>query len=150
MKTLFLFSVFSLQLVCFAQLPKIPVTIGGFSTDKVTKGTKTLLTNQLDKSKAEYDTTSFNYAISLSDNAGLYENEERWLRNQKLFADFLRQSDGTQNTPQQNADQYNELGEMMYASNKFTSAENAFDASKKIYEANSLPAKVITVRSLAT
>jgi CHAT domain-containing protein len=124
--------------ILFAQFPKVPGSIGGISTSTITKTTKSLLINQLDKSKEEYDTTSFNYAISLSDNAGLYENEERWLRNQKLFSDVLKQSNGTTLTPKERAEQDNEVGEMMYASNKFTSAENAFFAAKLTYETNGL------------
>ncbi len=122
----------------FAQLPKIPASIGGINTSVLAKEAKGLLINQLDKSKAEYDTTSFNYAISLSDNAGLYENEEKWLRNQKLFSDVLKQSDGSTLTPLQQAEQNNEVGEMMYASSKFQTAENAFLSSKAIYESNAL------------
>jgi len=124
--------------VGFAQFPKIPGSIGGMATSTIAKGAKTILIAQLDKSKAEYDTTSFNYAISLSDNAGLYENEERWLRNQKLFSDLLKQSDGSTLTPLQQAEQNNEVGEMMYASNKFQAAENTFLSSKSIYETNAL------------
>lgn len=129
---------FSIPFLGFAQFPKIPSSIGGMATSTVAKGAKTILIGQLDKSKAEYDTTSFNYAISLSDNAGLYENEEKWLRNQKLFSDILKQSDGSSLTPLQQAEQNNEVGEMMYASNKFQAAENTFLSSKSIYETNSL------------
>lgn len=125
----------------FSQIPKIPGSIGGISTTTILNKTKSLLITQLDKSKAEYDTTSFNYAISLSDNAGLYENEEKWLRNQKLFSDVLKQTDGTALTPLQKAEQNNEVGEMMYASNKFNAAENTFLSSKLLYETNSLTAE---------
>jgi len=122
----------------FAQFPKIPGSIGGVSTTTIISKTKNVLITQLDKSKTEYDTTSFNYAISLSDNAGLYENEEHWLRNQKLFSDVLKQSDGTSLTPLQQAERNNEVGEMMYASNKYTSAEKTFFSSKLLFETNSL------------
>lgn len=129
---------FLISISGFSQIPKIPGSIGGVSTSKILNQSKGLLITQLDKSKAEYDTTSFNYAISLSDNAGLYENEEKWLRNQKLFSDILKKTDGTTSTPLQQAEQENEVGEMMYASNKYTSAENAFRASKLKYESHGL------------
>lgn len=122
----------------FAQFPKIPSSIGGMANSTIAKGAKTIVIAQLDKSKAEYDTTSFNYAISLSDNAGLYENEEKWLRNQKLFSDVLKKTDGNNATTLEQAEQQNEVGEMMYASNKYTSAENTFMASKLTYESNGL------------
>ena len=128
-------------ITAFSQLPKIPGSIGGVSTSTILTKTKNALITQLDKSKAEYDTTSFNYAISLRDNAGLYENEEKWLRNQKMFSDVLKQSDGSSLTPLQKAEENNEVGEMMYASNKFNSAENTFLRSKLIYETNGFTAE---------
>jgi len=122
----FLLLFFIIPVINLAQFPIIPSSLGGINTSALKKGAKNLLITQLDKCKAECDTTSFNYAISLSDNAGLYENEERWLRNQKLFSDVLKKIDGTSLTLLQQAEQYNEVGEMMYASNKFTAAENTF------------------------
>jgi CHAT domain-containing protein len=122
----------------FSQIPKIPGAIGGISTSTILNKTKGLLITQLDKSKAEYDTTSFNYAISLSDNAGLYENEEKWVRNQKLFLDVLKKADGTNSSYLEQAEQENEIGEMMYASNKYSAAENTFVSSKSKYESHRL------------
>ena len=141
MNKLFVLFFLLAPVTAFSQLPKIPGSIGGVSTSAILTKTKNALVTQLDKSKAEYDTTSFNYAISLSDNAGLYENEEKWLRNQKMFSDVLKQSDGSSLTPLQKAEENNEVGEMMYASNKFNAAENTFLSSKLIYESNGLTAE---------
>ena len=120
---------------CFAQFPGgLPNPMGAMSNPYLSKGLKKVAAHHLDKSKAEYDTTSFNYAISLSDDAGLYENEEKWQRNKKLFSDYLKQSAGETRTPTEEAEQYNEVGQMMYASSKFAAAETSFLTAKKVYE----------------
>jgi CHAT domain-containing protein len=93
-----------------------------------------LLGNKLGTTKGDYDTSNFNYAVSLRDNAGLFEAEEKFKKNQKIFTEVLNSTDKTENTPQQKADNLNEVGEMMFASNKFTTAEYSFKGALKQYQ----------------
>jgi CHAT domain-containing protein/Flp pilus assembly protein TadD len=99
----------------------------------VTEKVGDLVTAQMEKSRKEYDEASFNYAVSLRDNAGLFESEERFKKNQKLLYQAYKAGDNQEITTAEKASNYNEVGEMMYASNKFTAAENAFKEAIKIY-----------------
>lgn len=136
MKRIYFFaSLLLASVTMFAQLPKIPKIPGGMVKDKVAEKAKEMAAKEFNKSRAEYDTTSFNYAVSLSDNAGLFENEERWQKNQKMFSDLKQIRDGQ--TPLEQASQRNDIGEMMYVSNKFRNAEAAFDDARRIYDNNS-------------
>jgi CHAT domain-containing protein/Tfp pilus assembly protein PilF len=120
-----------------AQLPNM----GNFPKPNINNSvikqtTRNVLVGQLEKSRSEYDTTALNYAISLSDNAGLFENEEKWQKNQKLLLEVFNRTDNQTDSWEENARSLNEVGEMMYASNKFKSADSSFQKSKRIYEAN--------------
>ncbi|MFL5731155.1 MAG: CHAT domain-containing protein [Cytophagaceae bacterium] len=95
---------------------------------------KDLVKNKLAASRNEYDTTNFNYAVSLRDNAGLFEAEEKFKKNQKMLAEVVSATDDQKNTPQQNASNLNEVGEMMFASNKFTTAEYSFKGAIMQYK----------------
>jgi CHAT domain-containing protein len=110
---------------------------------------RTVAVSQLEKSRSEYDTTALNYALSLSDNAGLYENEEKWQKNQKMLLEFLQRTDGVENDWESNANSLNEVGEMMYASNKFKSADTAFQQSRRLYEFHSATDKEEYARVIA-
>jgi CHAT domain-containing protein/Flp pilus assembly protein TadD len=92
-----------------------------------------LLTTQMEKSRKEYDEASFNYAVSLQDNAGLFESEERYKKNQKLLYQAYKAGENKEITALEKASDYNEVGEMMYASNKFKTAENSFNEAIKIF-----------------
>ena len=134
MKNIYILILLIVPVFCYSQIPGMPNPMGVLNNPYVSKGLKKAAAHHLDKSKAEYDTTSFNYAISLSDDAGLYENEEKWQRNKKLFSDYLKQSAGETTTKAEEAEKYNEVGQMMYASNKFTAAETSFLSALRIYE----------------
>lgn len=90
----------------------------------------------LKSSKAEFDSTAFGYAISFSDNAGLFENKETGERI-KTGVLFLLQTN-EEKEPLDVAVNYMDAGEIAYASNKYRSAEVSFYASKLIFETNAL------------
>ncbi|MFP4025209.1 MAG: CHAT domain-containing protein [Thiohalospira sp.] len=92
------------------------------------------LIKSLEKSKKEYDAIDYNYAVSFSDNSGLYENEERYMRYQKILLDVLKGKSFTDKTSKEQAENFNDAGEMLYAGNRFRSAELAFVAALAIYE----------------
>ncbi len=89
---------------------------------------------QLEKSRDAYDKIDFNYAVSFSDNSGLYESEEKFRRYQKILITALKADNLENRSPEEKAEDYNEAGEMFYASNKFRAAEVAFIAALGIYE----------------
>lgn len=90
--------------------------------------------NRLSKAREEYDTISFNYAISITDDTGLFESKERFERHKKLLAGFLQKDQDK--TPQQEAISHNDIGEMLYASGKYRLAEIQFWAAYLIYQDN--------------
>ena len=95
---------------------------------------KNELINHLEESKKEYDATDYNYAVSFSDNSGLYETEEKYTRHKKLLLNVLKDESFTDKTEAEKAESFNDVGEMLYAANKFRSAELAFLSALSIYE----------------
>lgn len=92
------------------------------------------LIQQLEKSKESYDATDYNYAVSFSDNSGLYENEEKYARHKKLLLNVLKGKTFENKTEQEKAESFNDVGEMLYAANRFRPAELAFFSAINIYE----------------
>jgi CHAT domain-containing protein len=109
------------------------------ASEKITlNNAKSLVKERLEKAKEEYDSTSFNYAISLSDNAGLFEVRERQERQKKLLLNYLEYSDNNNELdPLQKARLLVDNGEMLYANNKFKAAKRAFELAKIAFESES-------------
>jgi CHAT domain-containing protein len=124
-------------------LSSAQLNIGGLK-DKVKDKAKTGLTNvksktndivdkKLEKSRAEFDASNFNYAISFSDNSGLFETEEKGGRASNALIntkDFLQ---GTEHSDYDRAYGYNRKGEIFFAGNKFGSARSMFFLSEKFF-----------------
>jgi CHAT domain-containing protein len=94
----------------------------------------------LDKMRGEYDTTSFSYAIALSDNAGSYEDGERGKRLMQLAiagTDALNVTNDKNRDYNQAAKNYNSIGSMFFASNKYKNAERFFTLAQNQFEKNS-------------
>lgn len=89
---------------------------------------------QLNKMREEYDTTSFNYAIALSDNAALFQNKERFGRQKVFLIKGIYRADERTERPIDNARETNSAGEMLYANNQYKSAELSFKATKLLLE----------------
>lgn len=94
--------------------------------------------NHLEKSKEESDATDYNYAVSFSDNSGLFENEEKYMRYKKTLLTVLKGTALEGKSAEEQAESFNNAGEMLYAGNRFRSAELAFQSSISIYEENGL------------
>ena len=91
----------------------------------------------MEKARAEFDSTDFDYAILVSDNSGLLdikEKGENTARITSLGSYTYSQSKGSQTTDAENARFYREWGEIFYASQKFVTAENSFSLAKISYE----------------
>ena len=92
---------------------------------------KDLARQKLDELQGEYDSTACNYAISLSDNAGLFENTERFDRHKKILFGMARGDEGR--TAEEEAEGMNEAGEMFYANERYRLAEVYFLAALANY-----------------
>lgn len=91
------------------------------------------LIHQLEKSKDAYDATDYNYAVSFSDNSGLFENEEKLARYNKVLLNILKDESFTDKSSEEQAENFNDIGEMFYAGNRFRSAELAFYSAINLY-----------------
>lgn len=92
---------------------------------------KEKLVNALDKTKDDYDEVSFNYAISFSDNAGLFEVREKYEKHRAILTQIITSED--EKEPLEKAEQLSETGAILYASNKFNAARLAFSQALEIY-----------------
>ncbi|MDY6801665.1 MAG: CHAT domain-containing tetratricopeptide repeat protein [Bacteroidota bacterium] len=125
-------SVFTIQAQILNKLKKI------VEEEEVVRVLKDELINHLENSKKEYEAIDYNYAVSFSDNSGLYENEERYMRYQKILLEVLKGKSFSEKSAREQAKNFNDAGEMLYAGNRFRSAELAFAAALAIYEDNGL------------
>jgi CHAT domain-containing protein/Tfp pilus assembly protein PilF len=82
----------------------------------------------------DYDPTELNYAVSFSDNSGFYESEDKFEKYKRSMIGFAV-SDGSfedklaERVSEMDAEDYNNAGELFYASNRFRSAEKSFKAA---------------------
>jgi CHAT domain-containing protein len=108
--------------------------------ENLNKATGSLLKN-MEKARAGFDSTDFDYAILISDNAGLFDVQEKGERLAKasslinLGTAFYNNSEFTD---EERARFQLESGELAYGSGNFAIAEKRFNAAKKIYEETDL------------
>jgi CHAT domain-containing protein len=147
-KNIYFFS-FLISISALAQLPKLPKLLPDANSvkDQLADKAKESLNKEMEKRRAEFDSTSFNYAVSLRDNAGLFETEEKWQKNQKLLSDFASNKENL--TPLEQASKNNEVGEMMYASSQFKQADDYFGMALTTLENNALTEEVLYSKVLA-
>ena len=89
----------------------------------------------------KFDATSFNYAMSLSDNSGLFENQSNAQQATQQVTAFLQKNVQQNETPIQDASGQNQYGEMQFAGYKFEPAEKSYSSSLSILESNNLSNK---------
>lgn len=114
--------------------------------DKVIQGTKDKVNekreewkDKLFNTKKEFDPSELNYAISLSDNAALFEAEERFGRAKDILKNAAYKNVTEQEyTALDRAKNLKETGEILYGSNRLKSAELSFLQAKQILENNNL------------
>jgi hypothetical protein len=102
------------------------IPLGGLLNSEVKNKIKGKLVDRLAEARKNYDETNFNYAISLSDNAGLYETNEMGKRTQTVALTYLQNKDNKEESPREKAANTNGAGELFYASNKYKLAELYF------------------------
>jgi CHAT domain-containing protein len=108
--------------------------------ENLSKATGSLL-KSMEKARAEFDSTDFDYAILISDNAGLFDVQEKGERLAKasslinLGSAFYNNSEFTD---EERARFQLESGELAYGSGNFAIAEKRFSAAKTLYEESDL------------
>ena len=99
------------------------------------------LLDEMDKARAEFDSTDFDYAILLSNNTGVFDVKKSGEINAKIStANNLLKSykeNGVEvaiTENETNARANLEMGELFYASGQFASAEKRYQTARSIYE----------------
>lgn len=125
-------------------LPKGKDILKGSKVSKVVKnnsdGAANLVKRKLLDTRKDYDPSNFNYAISFTDNSGLFETKEKYQNHKALLKDGIRNSgnsleeNANSKTHKEKGNQANALGEILYASNKYKSAEASFLKATAHYE----------------
>lgn len=100
-----------------------------------------LAKKSIEKARAEFDSTDFDYAILVSDNSGLFDIKEKGEQQGRMLSMFNKGSALWKNEdikPVEEARYHLEMGEMAYASSKFKFAEKEFDLAKEKYVSEGL------------
>src|SRR5687768_2397376 len=119
--------------------------------ENLNKLTGSLLKN-MEKARAEFDSTDFDYAILISDNAGLFDIQEKGERMAKasslinLGAAFYNNSEFTD---EERARFQLESGELAYGSGNFAVAEKRFNMARSIYEETNLTENLGYLKTLS-
>jgi CHAT domain-containing protein len=119
--------------------------------ENVSKATASLLKN-MEKARAEFDSTDFDYAILVSDNAGLFdikEKGERMAKASSLINLSAAYYNNAEFTDEERARFQLEAGELAYGSGNFSIAEKRFDAAKSIYEQSKLTEDLGYVKTIS-
>lgn len=107
--------------------------------DNLNKAT-TLMLNDLDKTRAQFDSTDFDYSIIVTDNSGVFDVKEKGERSAKLITSANLYNKFMQNeelTDLEKARAHLEFGEIFYAQNKYSVAEKRFGSARELFESGS-------------
>src|SRR6187402_3208438 len=114
--------------------------LGGAKTMN-TKENRNKVTNavfkEMDKARASFDSTDFDYAILLSDNSGLFDIKEKGEASAQASSVVNVGSSIYKNATLSDADRARaslQLGELFYGYQKFSMAEKKYDNAKKSFE----------------
>ncbi len=95
------------------------------------KGTE-LMSDHLKKTRQKFDTTSFNYSVSFSDQSAQFEDKEKLDDVTNLASIYLDKNEPQ--TPLDEAREQVDMGEMYYATNAYSLAETSFFVALGILE----------------
>ncbi len=115
---------------CYAQLGGLGGSLLKKAGNVLEKKTK----KALDKKDAKTDSVKFNYSIMLSDNSSLFETRDFFERNNRILTNLLVSPDNEQRTPQEEGEEWLNVGENFYTGNKYKSAEYSLLTAKTIFE----------------
>ncbi len=119
--------------------------------ENLNKATNSLLKN-MEKARAEFDSTDFDYAILISDNTGLFDVKakgERLARASSLINLGAAFYNNTEFTDEERARFQLESGELAYGSGNFHLAEKRFAAARKSYEEADLTSDLGYLKTIA-
>ena len=119
-----------------AQLGKLIKDKVKSSMPELAKKTKGFLADKVEESRSKFDSTSFNYAISLNDNSGLFDHKEK---GEQFLVVMSNINPGDEpKTEAERARTNLDAGEVLYASGNYELAENRFLHAKLLYETQDL------------
>ncbi len=104
-------------------------------------------TSKLDEARSEFDSSSFNYAVALSDNATLFESKEKGAKLGNVSRRLIGSEE--EKTPLEVANDYLDAGELLYATGRYKGAEVSFITAKLSYEEEQLTDHINYGRVLA-
>lgn len=108
------------------------------SKENLNKASNAIL-NDLDKTRAQFDSTDFDYSIIVTDNSGVFDVREKGEASAKAITGINLYSKFMQNdelTDLEKARFHLEFGEISYAQNKYTIAENRFVSAREYFESS--------------
>lgn len=108
-------------------------TKGNF--DKLKDGTIEKLGDKLNDARAEMDSTSFSYAISVNDNADFVETDGFKEQSVKWLSNLTNRADADES---ENARALVDVGELSYAKGYYKKAGKIFERARIKYETNNL------------
>ncbi len=116
-------------------------TVGKLTTKENREKIMNSVMGDMEKARAEFDSTDFDYAILLSDNSGLFDVKEKGEGQAKVTSVLSMGAGFVKNAEVSNKDKARfqlDLGEVLYANSKFALAEKKFAIAKTLYEKDSL------------
>lgn len=106
----------------------------------------------MEKARAEFDSTDFDYAILLSDNSGLFDVKEKGEGAAKVTSVLSLGAGLIKNAEVSTKDKARlqlDIGEVLYANSKFALAEKKFALAKKLYEQDSLQSEMGYLKTIS-
>ncbi|MBT1687493.1 CHAT domain-containing tetratricopeptide repeat protein [Dawidia soli] len=112
----------------------------------------TIVIKDMEKARAEFDSTDFDYAILVSDNSGLFDLKEKGESAARFTSVVGLGSSYLKNDELSDAEKarfHREMGEVWYANGKFKMAEAKFTAAKGAYEKAGLREDIGYIKTLS-
>lgn len=106
----------------------------------------------MEKARAQFDSTDFDYAILLSDNSGLFDVKEKGEGAAKVTSVLSLGAGLVKNAELSAKDKARiqlDIGEMLYANSKFTLAEKKFAGAKALYESDTLTSEMGYLKTIS-
>jgi len=151
--SLYLLPVLTTQAQVLQNIKKAATDVGkNLNTKENREKVGTIVVKDLEKARDNFDSTDFDYAILLSDNSGLFDIKEKGERSAKLTSLASIGASFYKNTELTDAERgrFNlEMGELLYAHEKFSMAEKKFNAARNAYEQAKLTEDIGYLKTLS-
>ncbi|HLF33570.1 MAG TPA: CHAT domain-containing tetratricopeptide repeat protein [Cyclobacteriaceae bacterium] len=132
--SVFIFLIFISSGAAYPQLKQLGGKLLKKAGEAVQKQAVETAKSEADKKEARVDSTKFNYAIMLSDNSALFETRDFFQRNNQILSNLLTDSETSERTPDEEGEEWLNLGENFYTGNRYRSAEHALITAQMIFE----------------